>query len=262
MKIVVGIPCYRCERQVQRVIKRFYDHRPSYEAVDAIFVIDNRSTDATAEKAIETIREYGLKKISVIRNTDNYNLGGSHKILFLEALRRGADYAAIVHGDDQADVAELEQLIAMARQHPDSAAILGARFIKGSRLHGYSFARTWGNIGLNALYSLVAMRRSVDLGSGLNLFRMKDLADKRFLQFTETITFNIDILLDYFDKDADLTFAPITWREEDQISTVRAFDVGRTAVEKLLKWRFGKPVTVDRTEEALSYETLLPFDHA
>ena len=84
------------------------------------------------------------------------------------------------------------------------------------------------------------MRPSKDLGSGLNLFRLTDLADHNYLGFGDTITFNIDLLLDYFKKKTKFIFVPITWTEEDQVSNARNFKVGKTAIQKLLQWRFAE----------------------
>jgi hypothetical protein len=84
------------------------------------------------------------------------------------------------------------------------------------------------------------MRASKDLGSGLNLFKLENLKDHRFLGFSDTITFNIDLLLDYFKKKTVLINVPITWTEEDQVSNARNFTVGKTAIRKILKWRIGK----------------------
>jgi hypothetical protein len=150
------------------------------------------------------------------------------------------DYVAILHGDDQAKTAELHDLIDAAEKDPSLGAILGTRFMRGSRLIGYDWKRIWGNRAINAAFSIVAMRPSKDLGSGLNLFKLEDLKDHRYLGFGDTITFNIDLLLDYFKKKTRLKFVPITWREEDQVSNARNFTVGKTAIQKLLRWRIGK----------------------
>lgn len=87
------------------------------------------------------------------------------------------------------------------------------------------------------------MRPSRDLGSGLNLFRVSDLSDHRYLKFGDTMTFNIDLLLDYFRKKTPIIFVPISWKEEDQISNARNLNIGFTAIKKLLYWRFGKKQT-------------------
>lgn len=236
--ILVAIPTYNCEKQIVRVLAGF--DKALLARVDKVIVIDNISKDGTVEAARRAINEIGSSKIEVWQNKDNYNLGGSHKVAFLAGEKIGADYVAIVHGDDQAATTELHNLIDVAEEQPEIGAILGCRFMRGSKLTGYNWQRIWGNRMINLVYSIVALRPSRDLGSGLNLFRLSDLADHNYLGFGDTITFNIDLLLDYFSKNTYIKFVPITWREEDQVSNARNFSVGSTALKKLFIWRLGR----------------------
>lgn len=244
-KILVAIPTYNCEKQISRVLAGF-DKR-LLDRVEKVIVIDNRSTDGTVKAAKEAAQKLANLKVEVWQNKQNYNLGGTHKVAFLAGEKLKMDYVAILHGDNQAKTAELHDLIDVTERQPDTGAILGCRFMKGSKLVGYNWQRIWGNRAINLLYSVVALRPSKDLGSGLNIFRLRDLADHEYLGFGDTITFNIDLLLYYFRKKTKLTFVPITWTEEDQISNARNFKVGTTAINKLVKWRIGKTVLAKRS---------------
>lgn len=249
MKICVCIPCYNCEKQIVRVLKGFEVARSLYERVVDIIVIDNKSTDRTVDAAISTAKLYGLRKVKVIQNNDNYGLGGSHKVAFIYGMETDADYVAILHGDNQARTEELELLIAKAEADQDISAVLGSRFMFKSNLGGYSLIRTVGNYTLNLFYTLVTLRITKDLGSGLNLFRLKDLSDKHFLGFCDRFTFNIDLLLDYYRKKSPIVFVPITWSETDQISNAKAFSVGCTALETVLMWRFNMQKTTSASKD-------------
>lgn len=237
-KILVAIPAYNCEAQIPRVLAGF--DKKLLDRVDKVIVVDNISKDGTITAAKKAIQKLGSPKVEVWQNKNNYNLGGTHKVAFLAGEKLGMDYVAILHGDDQAKTSELHNLIDVAEQQPELGAILGCRFMRGSKLSGYNWQRIWGNRVINTVFSIVAMRPSKDLGSGLNLFRLADLADHRYLGFGDTITFNIDLLLNYFKKKTLLKFVPITWREEDQVSNARNFSVGSTALKKLFAWRIGK----------------------
>jgi hypothetical protein len=59
--------------------------------------------------------------------------------------------------------------------------------MKGLKLVGYFLRRTWGNRVIDIAYSIVALRFSRDLGSGLNLFRLSDLKDHRYLGFDDRV---------------------------------------------------------------------------
>lgn len=237
-KILVAIPAYNCEKQIGRVLKGF--NKKLLERVEKVIVIDNGSTDGTVKAAKEAAKKLASKKVEVWQNKNNYNLGGTHKVALLTGEKMKVDYVAILHGDDQAKTSELNNLIDVAEKQPSIGAILGCRFMKGSTLTGYNWQRIWGNRVINIAFSIVAMRPSRDLGSGLNLFRLTDLKDHNYLGFDDKITFNIDLLLDYFKKKTSLIFVPITWREEDQVSNARNFNVGSTALKKLARWRLNK----------------------
>jgi dolichol-phosphate mannosyltransferase len=237
-KILVAMPSYNCEKQIARVLEGF--DRKLLDRLEKVIVIDDRGKDNTGAVAQDAIERLGFgDKIQVVQNTRNLGLGGSHKMAFLYGEKMGADYVAILHGDDQAKAQELNQLIDIAEKQPELGAILGCRFMKGSKLIGYSWERIWGNHAINALYSVVALRPSLDLGSGLNLFKLADLADHRYLGFDDRMTFNIDLLLDYYTKKTPLVFTPITWSEEDQVSNARNFTIGKIALRQLFRWRFG-----------------------
>ncbi|MGB4800586.1 MAG: glycosyltransferase family 2 protein [Candidatus Saccharimonadales bacterium] len=238
LKILVVIPTYNCAQQISRVIREFDNNL--LDRLSKVIIVDNISSDNTVAAAKNAIERLGTKKIEIWKNKQNYNLGGTHKVAFLAGERMNMDYVAILHGDNQAATAELNNLIDIAEEQPELGAILGCRFMKGSKLTGYSWQRIWGNRAINAVYSLAAMRLSKDLGSGLNLYRLKDLADHRYLGFGDTITFNIDLLLDYYRKKTRIKFTPISWKEEDQVSNARNFRVGSTAIKKLFWWRINK----------------------
>lgn len=243
-KIIVAIPCYNCEKQIPRVIKGF--SRSLLSKIEEVIIINNRSEDGTLDAAREAIKQNGSKKFSIFTNKKNYSLGGSHKVAFLYAENKKADYIAILHGDDQARTSELIDLIKETELNPKAEAILGSRFLKKSKLEGYSIERILGNKALNVIYSVITLRKTSDLGSGINLFKIEPLRDHRYLGFGDNITFNIDLLLDYFRKKSKLVFFPISWSETDQVSNAKNFEVATTALRKLFRWRFGREKLLKR----------------
>ena len=256
MKLLVAIPVYNCEKQINRVISEFSDQLLSH--VDEIIIIDNRSSDLTVENAQFAASSIKLNKIKIIRNNHNYGLGGSQKIAFMYAQKKKFDYVAVLHGDNQATTSELENLINLANMDPELDAILGSRFMRNSQLIGYSNQRVWGNRIINIIYSLVSLRHSSDLGSGLNLFRAAIFINQDFLQFANDITFNIDLLLNLFQLKAKIVFTPITWSETDQVSNAKNYTVAKRALTKLILWRTGNPYREEHVADEYSYETVYP----
>jgi glycosyltransferase involved in cell wall biosynthesis len=240
-KVVVAVPAYNCAPQIGRVLDEITDEVAA--RVAEIWVIDNRSTDDTLERALEYRRGGRLAGLRVFRNRQNNSLGGTHKVAFEHARAAGMTHVVILHGDNQAKSDEIALLLDHAAAHPETQTVLGSRFSRHSRLHGYDAKRVWGNRVLNGVYSAVALRPLQDLGSGLNLFALRDLDPARYLRFADHLTFNYELILDLVARKVRFAYVPITWREEDQVSNARNWNVFRTALRNLALWRLGRPTS-------------------
>ena len=217
-KILVFIPCYNCEPQIGRVLAQF--RRVPAGLVHEILVVDNRSRDGTVQAALAGMTAVTDCPVTVVRNVENYSLGGSHKVAFAYAEEHGFSHVVVLHGDDQGDVADVVPLLQRGT-HREYDACLGARFMRGSRLLGYSRFRTFGNGVFNALFTLAARRRVYDLGSGLNVFARAAFETARIARYPDDLRFNVYLLLGLIDAGRRLHFFPISWREDDQVSNVR-----------------------------------------
>ncbi len=240
-KVVVAIPAYNCAPQIGRVLDEITDDVAA--RVEEIWVIDNRSTDDTLERALEYRRSGRLPNLRVFRNRQNNSLGGTHKVVFEHARAAGHSHVVILHGDNQARSDEVGLLLDHAEAHPGTQTVLGSRFGRRSRLHGYDTKRILGNRALNAVYSVLALRRLQDLGSGLNLFALRDLDPARYMSFADHLTFNYELILDLVRRGVRFAYVPITWREEDQVSNARNWNIFRTALRNLALWRLGRPTS-------------------
>lgn len=236
-KVLIAIPTYRCEKQITRTLDEI-DERLAKRASE-IAVIDNGSPDGTVQAVLDYVKNGRLPNLHVYKNNDNYNLGGSHKVAFLKATAMGCTHVVIIHGDNQAKSDEANDLLDYAAEHPDTQTVLGSRFSKGSRLHGYDKKRIYGNKVLNAIYSILTLRKCEDLGSGLNVFALSDLDQATYLHFADKLTFNYELLLDLIRRKVPFAYYPITWREEDQVSNARNANIFKIGVLNVVKWRFG-----------------------
>jgi glycosyltransferase involved in cell wall biosynthesis len=221
MKLLVFIPAYRCAPQITRVLDQFDEAMQA--RVHTVMVVDNQSPDQTLSAAIERGKAvFTHCRFMAWRNQDNYGLGGSHKAAFRYAIAQGFDHLLVLHGDDQGRVQDA--ISAIDRIEAEGAdCFLGARFMRGSDIRGYSRFRTFGNRVYNGLFSLVAGHRIFDLGSGLNLYRLKAFEPFYYKKFPDDLTFNYVMLLGSLQRQQTVSFFPISWREEDQLSNVRLF---------------------------------------
>lgn len=217
-RILVFIPAYRCAKQVARVIDQFDERVQRW--IDTVIVVDNCSPDDTLDAAIASA-QHKLHTSCFIawRNDANYGLGGAHKAAFHYAIEHGFDHLVVLHGDGQADIRDLlPQLEGATYRNID--CLLGARFMRGSRLQGYSRARRAGHRVYNALFSVVARRRIFDLGSGLNMYRVAAFRDEYYRSYPDDLAFNHVMLLSSCHAHQRVRFFPISWREEQRMSAL------------------------------------------
>lgn len=250
-KILVFIPGYNCEKQIVRVLKQFDKNVLKY--IDEIIFVNNRSTDNTEKAVLNYKKENTKLPIKVLRNDENYNLGGSHKVAFNYALKNKYDYLIVLHGDDQGDIHDLLPYLENG-EYRKFDCLLGSRFLKDSKLKGYSKFRIFGNRVFNIIYSMCIGKKIKDLGSGLNMYNTKIFENDFYHKFPDRLTFNCCMLFaaDYYKQT--IKFFPITWREEDQISNVKMFSQAKITLKMALKYRFNKKYVQSEFREKIIEE--------
>lgn len=227
-KLLLFIPMYNCEKQITRVLDQLTQQAGAW--FDETIIVNNRSTDEGELTVQARLMRGDLPcKTSLLRNCENYGLGGSHKVAFAYAIEQGYDYIAVLHGDDQGHLEDLLPVL-NSGAYADYDCCLGARFMRGSRLEGYSRFRTFGNVVYNLLFSLVTGRRIYDLGSGLNLYRVESLKSRYYEKFCDNLQFNYCMVLAMACRRQKALFFPIRWSEDDQVSNVK---LARQAVNVL-----------------------------
>ncbi len=260
-RVLLFIPAYNCAPQLRRVLRRVAESARSFHEV---LVVDNGSPDHTLAAAQDSAASLGTK-LTIVRNLQNLNLGGSHKVAFKYAMKNNFDLLVILHGDDQADVRDVLPLLASIKKDSAIDCWLGSRFMSGSQRTGYSSIRTLGNIVFNALFSAVTLRWISDLGSGLNVYSVKALAKTDWMGFRNNLTFNYFLTLAYAEWRWNCVFFPITWRETDQVSNVRALRQIREMLAMLTKYVFDRNWIFKKDHNGLnleSYEANVVYSHS
>lgn len=218
-KILLFIPMYNCEKQITRVLNQLNDEVCKY--IDEVIIINNRSTDKSELTAINYIDSNHIDtKVSLLRNDDNYGLGGSHKVAFDYALKNNFDYVIVLHGDDQGDIVNILPYLKNS-EYQNYDCFLGARFMKDSKLDGYSKFRTFGNKVYNILFSTGTKSKIYDLGSGLNMYKVSILRDNFYLKYKDNLIFNYCMIMGSAYYNHKIKFFPIIWKEDDQVSNVK-----------------------------------------
>lgn len=231
-KILIFIPMYNCKKQIIRVLNQI--NKEIEEYIDKIIVIDNGSTDGGREEVLNYIKKEKKENlIDLLKNNENYNLGGSHKVAFLYAETNKFDYVIVLHGDDQGNIQDLLPYL-KSKEYTKYDCFLGARFMKDSKIIGYSKFRTFGNKVYNTIFSIFLGEKIYDLGSGLNCYKVEILKNKFYYKFPDSLLFNYCMIMASSYYNQKIKFFPISWREEDQVSNVKMVN----QAIKVLKYLF------------------------
>lgn len=237
-KILVFIPMYNCEKQIIRVLDQLNGEVQSY--ISRVIVVNNRSTDNGEEAVQNYIKNKNPSvPISLLRNDENYGLGGSHKVAFSYAAENHFDYVIVLHGDDQGHIDNILPYL-KSGEYKNHDCILGARFMKGSVLDGYSAFRTVGNKVYNLLFSMVVHKRIYDLGSGLNMYSVNMIKDDFYQKYKDNLMFNYCMILGSYYKKFNIFYFPIRWSEDDQVSNVKMVNQAFVVLKMLAAYAFNK----------------------
>ncbi len=158
-RVLCVAPAWNEERRIGEVVRAV-----PREAVAACLVVDDGSTDGTADVA----RSEGA---IVVRHETNRGVGAAIRSGFHFAQENGYDVVVVVSGGGKTPPAQIPRLLAPILEG-DALFVQGSRYLPGGEAIGLPWHRQWGTRGYTALFSLLARRRSTDASSG---FRAVDL---------------------------------------------------------------------------------------
>lgn len=236
-KILVVIPCYNCADQIGRVISQFDDSIASF--FSKVIVVNNQSKDDTEQSAINAFKDNPQISGSVYTNLNNLGYGGSLKVGFQIGFKEGYDFVLVLHGDDQGHIKDFMPYIIDGSIN-DFDCTLGARFHPESNLDNYSTFRTFGNKVFNFLFGSVLKKNILDLGSGINIYKLSAFLEQDYLKFPDNLTFDYCGLMSHSYRERKIRFVPITWREDDQLSNVKLTSQAMQSMRLLIIFALGR----------------------
>ncbi len=260
-RILLFIPMYNCEKQIIRVLEKV---KFAENYFSEVIVVNNLSTDNGEEAVKRFLDKNEMKlKIKLLNNNFNYGLGGSHKVAFQYAIDNSFDYVAVLHGDDQGNISDIIPLIKNG-DYVKYDCLLGARFLRSSKLAGYSKIRTLGNKVYNVLFSIGTGYKIYDLGSGINMYKVSSLQNKFYFKYKDDLMFNYCMILGSVYYGLKMKFFPITWSEEDQVSNVKMFNQAITVLRLLMAYVVNKRKFVEaehRNKLVDSYSAQIRYEN-
>lgn len=166
-RIMLLIPAWNEEARIGNVL-----HRIPPDVADAVLVIDDGSTDATADIA----RSRGAEVLSMgsVRG-----VGAALRAGLEQAIARGFDIAVIMAGNDKDEPREIPHLTAPILDD-EADFVMGSRYLPGGRYGGDMPAyRKWATRVHPLLMSLFTRRRITESTNGFRAIRLTLLAHPR-----------------------------------------------------------------------------------
>ncbi|MFB6182928.1 MAG: glycosyltransferase family 2 protein [Haloarculaceae archaeon] len=165
--ILVGVPAYDEADAIADVVAAAMRH------ADAVVVVDDGSTDDTADRA----RQAGAE---VVEHARNRGYGAALQTLFETAAERDVDHLVVLDGDGQHDPSDVPELVAHQRE-TGAEVVVGSRFVEGASTDATPLRRAglWTINGLtNLSLGIVRARSRVhDTQSGFRSYDRRAIAD-------------------------------------------------------------------------------------
>jgi glycosyltransferase involved in cell wall biosynthesis len=162
--------------------------------VESILLVDNASTDGTAQVAREWANARGENKLSVIRNARNLGYGGSQKLAYRHLAAAGFDAVVMLHADGQYAPALIPCLLEPL-ERGEADMVFGSR-LAGEPLKGnMPLHRYLGNKFLTGLANLVLGWRLSEFHSGFRAYRCDALARLPLERCADYYQFDVEVLI-------------------------------------------------------------------
>jgi glycosyltransferase involved in cell wall biosynthesis len=184
------IPCFNEAAQIHRVVSAVQNHLP------AVIVLDDGSTDRTAEKA----RFAGAQIVRLDRNSGK---GSALRAGWRRAHDLGFKWALMLDGDGQHAAADIPKFFACASS-------TGASLVVGNRmnqLEDMPFIRRWANRWMSRRISRLTAHELPDSQCGFRLARL-DLLLELPIQ-SNRFEIESEMLLAFFAAGQKVEFVPV-----------------------------------------------------
>ncbi|KAI5969296.1 ALG5 [Candida margitis] len=230
VEIGVVIPCYneteRLDKMLSEAIEFLEQRYPrNYE----IIIVDDGSSDGTAEYAIKLANEYKLEPhtLKVVQLSKNRGKGGAvtHGILHT----RGK-YALFADADGATQFSDVANLIKYLDSHPNEPAIaIGSRahMVNTDAVVKRSLIRNFLMYGLHTLVFIFGIRKVHDTQCGFKMFNIDAVKQIFPHMHTERWIFDVEVLLLGQIQGMEMKEIAVNWQEIDGSK----IDLARDSIE-------------------------------
>ncbi len=221
-KTIAVMPAYNAARTLARTVADI-----PRDCVDEVIVVDDQSTDATAEIA----RGLDVRLVVHERNT---GYGGNQKTCYRTALEADADIIVMVHGDYQYDARVIPACVKVL-ELGICDLLLGNRIrTRGEALaSGMPRSKYLANRGLTFIENMLSGQNLGEWHSGFRAFRRELLERIPFERNSDDFVFDTQFLVQAVHFGFRLGDVPVPVRYFDEASSIDLADSTRYALQTL-----------------------------
>lgn len=208
-KFCVVIPTYNEIDNIESIVTRVRTAVPAA----TVLVVDDNSPDGTGERASQLAERDD--NIFILNRAEKQGLGEAYRAGFRWALDNGVDFVAEIDADGSHDPAELPIMFDIA-QRTHSDVVLGARWIAGGRVMGWSAIRQLISRCGNIYAQRVLSSSSHDLTAGFRILSRRALKEIDRVHTTSNgYCFQVEVVHKLERAGFPITEHPITFVERE-----------------------------------------------
>lgn len=234
-RLLVFVIAYHAEGTLQSVLERI--PRSVLDDYDCeILVVDDASSDRTAEIGREFRRSRPDLAMTVLRNEYNQGYGGNQKVGYVFAIREGFDIVAMVHGDGQYAPEELPNLVAPVADGT-ADAVFGSRMMtRFGALKGHMpFYKFAGNRVLTAIQNFLLRTNLTEFHSGYRVYSVAALDRLAFQLNSNGFDFDTEIIIQLLNAKQRIREVPIPTYYGSEISRVNGLKYAKDVLVATLQ---------------------------
>lgn len=219
-KVCIFVIAYQAEATLRSVLDRIPRSFLSEFACE-ILVVDDASSDRTADIGREYRDENRSIHITVLRNEFNQGYGGNQKVGYSYAVKKGFDFVAMVHGDGQYAPEQLPNLIAPLVSG-EADAVFGSRMMTrfGALKGGMPLYKYVGNKILTTAQNALLGSKLSEFHSGYRVYSCRALRQIPFDLNSNDFHFDTEIIIQFLNAKLRIKELPIPTYYGDEISRV------------------------------------------
>jgi glycosyltransferase involved in cell wall biosynthesis len=236
-RVAIFIVAYNAEYHIEKVLDRI----PGWiaKSVSEVFIIDDSSTDATINRAVNVKWAVGNSPLRVFKTPFNQGYGGNQRLGYLYAIESGFDIVVLLHGDGQYAPESLPEILAEYSRPGGADAVYGSRFLsRGGALRGrmpiYKYV---GNRILTSLQNRLAKGNFSEWHSGYRSYRTSALKKVPFQANSLGFDFDSDIILQFIGAGLSIREVPIPTYYGEEICRVNGLSYAWACLRSALQYR-------------------------